>query len=282
MTPLKQRVLESMQVRHFTINTQKAYLYWLYELTRYYHHSPDLLTDTELKDFLWALSVKRKLSTSTCQQAYQAIRFFFNEVLNHQFTIKLLPPMKRQQKIPELLSPSEVRRILNACTNLKYHTILSVCYGCGLRVSEAVSLSVSDIDGEMQTLHIHLGKGAKDRIVPLSDTLLYRLRNYWHHYHPKKYLFYGYHRSQHLSTTAVQKTYHRVKDNAGINKSGGIHALRHAFATHQLTAGMQLAQLQQLLGHRDIRTTLRYTHWLPNYQRMQESQFDLLGNLDIN
>jgi integrase/recombinase XerD len=280
MTPLRQRLIDCMQVRHYSDNTQRCYISWVYELTKYYHRSPDELQDEELKEFLWSLSLERHLSSSSCAQAFHALNFFYKEVLGRNFNQRLLPPMKREQKIPELLNPLEVQHILEACPKLKYRTMLTLCYGCGLRVSEVTALAVKDIDGQQKTLHIHQGKGAKDRRIPLSDTLLDSLRHYYGEYHPKTHLFYGHDiKGQPLSISSVQKTYKKAKKDAGISKSGGIHALRHAFATHQLMAGMPLTQLQHVLGHKDIRTTLRYLHWLPGAPG--EEAFDLIARLEV-
>ena len=286
MTPLRKRLTDCMQVRHFSDNTQICYIGWVRELAKYYHRSPDELQDDELKAFLWSLSLERHLSTSSCAQAFHALNFFYREVLGRTFNQQLLPPMKREQKIPELLNPQEVQQILAACHNQKYRTMLTLCYGCGLRVSEVTVLEVRDIDGGQRTLHIHQGKGAKDRRIPLSDTLLHLLRHYWCQYRPRTCLFYKYKiKDQSLSIASVQKTYKKAKLDAGINKSGGVHALRHAYATHQLVAGMPLNQLQHNLGHKNIKTTLRYTHWLPQvqgqFQGKQADKFDLIAQLGV-
>lgn len=280
MTPLRQQLLDCMQVRHFSLRTQQAYIHWVYELAKMYRRSPDELQDEDLKRFLWSLSLERHLSASSCAQAFHALNFFYQQVLGRTFTEKLLPPMKRKQKIPELLSPNEVRCILEACTRLKYRTMLTLCYGCGLRVSEVTALAVKDIDGEQKVLHIHQAKGCKDRRIPLSETLLHKLRLYWQRYHPTWHLFSGYCGEKSLHPSSVQKAYYQAKKQAGILKSGGIHALRHAYATHQLMAGMPLSDLQHYLGHKDIRTTLRYTHWLPHYQALQKGEYDLVERLE--
>jgi integrase/recombinase XerD len=281
MTPLRQHLIDCMQVRHFSDNTQTCYIGWVRELAKYYHRSPDELQDEELKAFLWYLSLERHLSTSSCAQAFHALNFFYREVLGRTFEQRLLPPMKRAQKIPELLNPLEVQQILAACRKLKYRTMLTLCYGCGLRVSEVAALAVRDIDGQLKTLHIHQAKGAKDRRIPLSPTLLNALRHYWCEYHPRTHLFYKQDvKDEALSIKSVQRVYKKAKSDAGIDKSGGIHALRHAFATHQLMAGMPLTQLQHILGHKNIKTTLRYTHWLPGTQGQDEA-FDLIAKLEV-
>ena len=280
MTPLRQQLLDCMQVRHFSMRTQETYVRWVYDLARQTHRSPDTLPDSELKKYLWSLSLERHLSSSSCAQAFHALNFFYGQVLGRTFTEQLLPPMKRQQKIPELLSPQEVTRILVACNNMKYRTLLSVCYGCGLRISEVTHLKVRDIDSAQAVIHVHLAKGGKDRRIPLSATLLQVLRVYWHRFRPFNYLFSRHYGDSALNISSPQKVYYKAKAEAGILKQGGIHALRHAFATHQLMAGMPLPELQHILGHKDIRTTVRYTHWLPHYQAVDGVQFDLLKQLE--
>lgn len=281
MTSLRQQLINCMTVRHFSDKTQRVYIGWIYQLAKVYHLSPEQLSDDELKNFLWSLSIDRHLSSSSCAQAFHALNFFYGQVLGRTFSIKLLPPMKRQQKIPELLSPKEVKQIIDACTNLKYRTMITLCYGCGLRVSELTALKVKDIDGEQQVIHLHLAKGSKDRRIPTSETLLQRLRIYWQRYRPVNYLFYSYHSDSPLTISSPQKVFYKAKKDAGIMKQGGIHALRHAFATHQLMAGMPLPELQHILGHKDIRTTVRYTHWLPHYQAVEGVKFDLVKQLDL-
>ncbi len=280
MTPLRQQLLDCMQVRHFSNETKISYVRWIRDLIKHTHRSPETLQDGDLKHYLWSLSLERHLSSSSCAQAFHALNFFYGNVLGRTFKERLLPPMKRQQKIPELLNLLEVKHIINACTSLKYYTMLILCYACGLRVSELISLNTKDIDGEQKVIHIHLAKGSKDRRIPISDTLLDKLRVYWQNYHPMTYLFYRDNDDFPLSKSTPQKVFYKAKKSAGIIKQGGIHALRHAFATHQLMAGMPLPVLQRILGHKDIRTTVRYTHWLPHYQAVDGTQFDLLKQLE--
>jgi integrase len=168
-----------MQVRHFSIRTQQAYARWVYDLAKHTHRSPDTLQDSELKKYLWSLTLDRHLSSSTCAQAFHALNFFYGQVLGRTFNEKLLPPMKRQQKIPELLSVPEVKRLINTCHHPKYKMMITLCYGCGLRLNEVCTLKVKDIDGEQTTIHLHQAKGARDRRIPLSESLLHKLRLYW-------------------------------------------------------------------------------------------------------
>ena len=175
---------------------------------------------------------------------------------------------------------SEVSRILAAHSNLKHRMLLTTCYGCGLRVSELVSVQVRHLDGERRLLRVEQGKGAKDRAVILLPTLLQWLRDYWRELRPSHWLFPGVDQQSPLSIASAQKLFHTAKQRAGIKKIGGIHSLRHAYATHQLEDGMPLHQLQYQLGHQNIRSTLRYVHWVPGY-RESEGGGDLLSKLGL-
>lgn len=158
--------------------------------------------------------------------------------------------------------------------------MLTTCYACGLRVSELVALQVKQIDSDRHVIRIEQAKGAKDRQVILSDHLLILLRQYWEKYRPKSGLFYGFDPERALSITSAQKVFKQAKKHVGINKVGGIHSLRHAYATHQLEAGMPVHQLQRLLGHTNLQSTLRYVHWAPTHQ--QGPGVDLLANMEVN
>jgi site-specific recombinase XerD len=184
---------------------------------------------------------------------------------------------KKAQRIPELLTRREVGRILAACENPKHRMLLTTCYGCGLRVSELVALRVRHIDGERRLLRVEQGKGAKDRQVVLSERLLEQLRRY----RPRDWLFCNERRDTPLDIGTAQKIFQSAKLRARIEKVGGIHSLRHAYATHQLEAGLAVHQLQRLLGHQDLHSTLRYVHWVPNY-REGVGCADLIGALEVD
>jgi len=157
---------------------------------------------------------------------------------------------------------------------------LSMSYGCGLRVSEVVALRVGDIDGERAQAHVVQGKGAKDRMAILSPSLLAQLRGYWRVYRPSQWLFPGREPTVALNKSSLQKAYTRAKARAGVAKVGGMHALRHAYATHQLEAGLPVHVLQRLLGHGSVTTTMRYVHWVPGYREGGVRHDDLIGALE--
>ncbi len=277
MTPLRQQMIDLMIVKNFSPLTQKSYLYSVYSLTKYYHLSPDQLSQDDIQRYLIHLIKERNLAANTCRLQLNGIRFFFRHVLKRPAYQLLLHYPKCPLRIPELLTRSEALRIVSAPDNLKHQTQLKLCYGCGLRVSEVVALRVKNIDGERRLLKIEQGKGAKDRLVPISPILLEQLRDYWKTYRPLDKLFYLGSFKQATGISSVQKLFKRAKTKVAIDKKGGVHSLRHAFATHQLEAGLPIHLLQRWLGHQDIHTTMRYVHWVPNYQTAQHSFKDLLS-----
>jgi len=281
MSPLRQKMIDAMLVRGFSVRTQRSYLDAVSQLSTYYHCSLANLDAKQLQDYILYLVKERELSSSSCRLYLNAIRFFYLQVLGWpQFDVALHTP-KRAQRIPELLSRGEVSRLLSSCNNVKHRVMLTTCYACGLRVSELVALQVKHVDSERHVIRIEQAKGAKDRQVILADTLVSILRHYWSLYHPRCWLFYGNQLDRPLSITSIQKAFHRAKRQAAINKVGGIHSLRHAYATHQLEAGLPVQQLQRLLGHGHIQTTLRYVHWVPSDQQGQLGP-DFLANLGVH
>ena len=277
MSALRQKMLQRMQLRGFSPRTQEAYTGWIVRLASFYRLAPDQLDDEQLQTFMLDLINNQRLSASTCRQALHSIRFFYTNVVGREVSRLTLPGLKTPARVPELLSSREVFAIIDACTNPKYRMMMLVAYSTGIRLSEITHLRVNDIHSDRQVLRIEQGKGNKDRYVLLSDALLQMLRAYWQVYRPAGPLLFGRDRDQAISHGSLQKMFKRSLNRAGINKRVGVHGLRHAFATHSLEAGMPLAQLQQLLGHKQISTTLRYVHWLPRYQEQPGGAQDLLA-----
>jgi site-specific recombinase XerD len=275
-------MLDLMIQRGYSEQTHKAYLRAVTDLARYFRTPPDQLKVEQLQEYFNELVSKRHLSSSSCRQALNGIRFLYLQVLHWaHFDVHIDIP-KRPQKLPELLTRSEIEQIILACRNGKHRMLLMTCYGCGLRVSELVRLKVKHIDGERHLLRIERGKGNKDRCVLIAESLLGELRQYWRQYQPALWLFpNNLHPQAHLCVSSAQRIYNAAKRRAGIDKQGGIHSLRHAYATHQLDQGLPVNQLQQQLGHRDLKSTLRYLHWVPGYQQGKQVFGDLIGELDV-
>ena len=280
MTPLRKKMIHAMHQRGMSIRTHQAYLAAVTRLARYFHRSPDKIRVEELQGFFDHLARDCNLSASSIRLCLNGIRFLYLQVLRWPaYDIEFVIP-KLPQRIPELLTRGEVQRILQCCSNPKHRMLLELTYGCGLRVSEVVNLKVRDIDGERCLLRVVQAKGAKDRLVTLSPSLLSSLRRYWALCHPDDWLFPSSHEHKtHVSASCAQRIYRKAKTRAGIAKSGGIHGLRHAYATHQLEGGLAIHELQRLLGHGSLQSTQRYIHWLPDHQRANRGHVDLIANL---
>ena len=187
-----------------------------------------------------------------------------------------LPTTRVTYKLPSILSIDEVQRIIKSTGNIKHKTLLVVIYGAGLRVSEAVNLRVKDVDSSRMTIHIRCSKNRKDRYVILSPVVLEYLRSYWKHCKFGDYIFPGS-CSGHITTSTAARIYQKAKESAKIKKSGGIHALRHAFATHMLESGEDLFIIKQLLGHSSIHSTVRYLSFVPCKNKNVKSPIDQLS-----
>lgn len=281
MTPLRQHMIDTMLLHGFAQRTQDSYLSAVEDLVRFTRVSPDKLPLQRIEDWLLYLAKERKLSSSSRHLYFNGIRFLFIRVLkrtdfaDYGFTLP-----KKQQRIPELLNPHEVGALVVSPTHARHRMMLKLCYGCGLRLSELVRVTVADIDGQQSVLRVTQGKGHTDRLIPIGSTLLRHLRGYWLKHRPTDYLFAGQQPGKPIGVTTPQKVYTQAKADAGVRKMGGIHSLRHAYATHSLGLGVPIHQLQQQMGHRHLQSTLRYTHWLPETGDGGKS-VDLLAELTL-
>ena len=275
MTTLRARMIREMELRRFSPKTHEAYIAGVVRLVKYYGRPPDQLTLEQVRSFLHHLIVKRKLASSTCHLTAWAITFLYREVLGqHDFDLKMR--FKRSGRLPELLSQEEVARLLSSPKNPKHRVLLMTDYGTGLRVSELVALKVNHIDSPRLLTRVEQGKGSKDRYTLLSEPLLLQLREYWKLYRPRVWLFPGRDPERPMSVSQAQRIYSKAKKDAGIQRAGGIHTLRHCFATHLLEAGEDLRTIQALLGHSSIKTTMRYLHVTQKHISKLNSPFDLL------
>jgi len=279
MTELRERMIAQMKQRGFSIRTHQSYLHAVTELAGYYKRSPESINLAEIQRFFDHLVQERELAPASVRVYLNAVRFLYLQVLEwEQFDVPVIIPRK-PQRIPHLLSRQEISTLIASIDNLKHRTLILTCYGCGLRLSELVGLQVNDIDGERRLLRVQQGKGQKDRAVILSDGVLRSLREYWSVYRPVRWLFPNRDPLTALHVQSAQRIYTKAKHRAGIEKVGGIHALRHAYATHQLEAGMPVYQLQQMLGHNNIKSTMRYVHWVHSYKEGRGAVTDLVSAL---
>jgi len=226
MSPLRQQMITAMQMHGFSPRTHESYLDAVRDLAKFTRRSPDTLAHADLTRYFEHLVQQRSLAPASVRLMYNGIRFLYLKVLGWPTVDLEVTLPKRPQRIPELLTRGAVAAILAACDNARYRMMLTVCYSCGLRLSEVLALRVKDIDGERRLLRIEQGKGAKDRLVPLSPTLLAELRAYWRLYRPDDWLFAGRGGTP-LSPTGLQKAFTDAKRRAGVTTVGGIHGLRH-------------------------------------------------------
>jgi len=196
---------------------------------------------------------------SSLNQAINALKFYYGTMLKKRFVYEVKRPRK-DRKLPVVLSQEEVARILSSVENIKHKALLMLIYSAGLRVGEVVRLKIEDIDSKRMLIHIKGSKGRKDRYTMLSETALETLRQYWREYKPTKWLFDGARAGRYLSTRTVEKVLEYACEKAGIRKDISVHTLRHSFATHLLEGGTDLRYIQEILGHKDSKTTEIYTH----------------------
>lgn len=278
MTPLRQKMIDELVRRNYSTRTVKTYVGSVAAVARHFWKSPDTLTADEVR--AWQLRLHdRGLSFSTYNTYSCALRFFFRYVDPRGADLTTLVPFaRRERKLPTILSQDEVRALLGAIADQKDRVVVTVAYACGLRVGELSSLRVADIDGARMLIHVHSGKGRKDRLVPLSASLLALLRDYYRVYRPKTWLFVGLH-GGHVTDRTIQRTVRDAAKAAGIHKRVTPHTLRHCFATHMIEAGVDLRTVQAMLGHSSIGTTIRYHHVARLVVTAMKSPLDIL---DIN
>lgn len=281
MTPLRRQMIEQMQLRRLAPKTQQAYIGAVLGLSKYYRTSPDQLSNEQVQRYLVYLIEERELAWSSVNVASNGLLFFKRFVLSEGDVRWNIPPSKRPRSRPQILNTDEVKRIIGAVTNPKHRCMLMTIYGAGLRVNEAVKLRREDIDAERMTLFIRNGKGGKDRYVTLSRKLLARIRRYQDEYGYSEWLYPNKDHSNHLTVQSIQRVFKRAKQRAGIDKRGGIHALRHAYATHLLESGTDLAVLRQLMGHKCIRTTANYLHLSQHQMQSQGAALELLDKTGV-
>ena len=256
MGALREKMIAEMKLRNFSPRTEQCYVAAMVGLARYYGRSPDLLTQEEIRSYLLHLQ-ERGLSPSSRNVAISGMKFFYHQILGWNEQRLFLPPRKKSWRLPEILSQSEVERLLLATQRHRDRCLLMTAYATGVRVGELVRLKVSDIDSQRMTVKVEQGKGKKDRYTILSQRLLSELRTYWKDHRSQSWLFPN-RKGGPLSIDYVQKTYNRAKLKAGIQKGHGIHTLRHCFATHLLEAGVDLVTIKTVLGHNSLQSTQRY------------------------
>ncbi|HXC42659.1 MAG TPA: site-specific tyrosine recombinase/integron integrase [Candidatus Dormibacteraeota bacterium] len=280
MTPLRQRMLEDLQIRRYSPTTIRIYLHCIAEFAQHFGKPPDRLGAEHIRQYQLFLIKEKKVSRPTFVQVVCALRFFYTHTLNRKISIERIPFPRRERKLPLILSREEVKALLAAPGNLRTRTLLAILYGCGLRVSEVAQLKVSDIDSARNLLRVRQGKGGKDRQTLLPAKLLELLRCYWRNQRPSGWLFPAADSARPITPKTIYMVCRTATRRAGISKPVHPHSLRHAFATHLLEAGVNLRTIQILLGHANLETTARYLHVADVAVRTTASPLDSL-DLDL-
>ena len=264
ISPLRRRMTEDMTVRGFTPATQRGYIRAVRDFTAFFGRSPDGAGAEDLRRYQLHMR-SSGVSATSMNAAVSALRFFFSVTLGRREAADWMTTVREPRRLPVVLSPEEVGRLLDAAPGLKYRAALSVAYGAGLRASEVVSLKVSDIDRERMVIRVEQGKGRKDRYAMLSEPLLALLRAWWLAARdrgvmlPAGWLFPGQNPVNPLTTRQLNRAFHGAREAAGIDKHVSLHTLRHCFATLLLEQKVDIRVIQVLLGHKKLDTTARYS-----------------------
>ena len=251
---------DELVLRGMAYGTRKSYGQHLRNYFDWLKVRPEEATREDIRGYLVQMAESGLASAGYCRQARAALIMLYATVLKQPDKVRDLPRMKRPQQLPIVLSREEIARLFKVTNNLKHRALLMTAYSAGLRVGEVVRLKVSDLDSKRMQIRVTAGKGAKDRYTLLSEIALQVLREYFHAYKPKSWLFAGQDQTDHLSERSAQQIFQDARKKAGIAKQATFHALRHSFATHLLEDGVDIRYIQELLGHGSIETTERYTH----------------------
>jgi integrase/recombinase XerD len=280
VTHLRNMMLEELQRRNYSQSTTRAYVRVIRELAKHFHQPPDRLGPDHIRQFQAYLFRERKLEPNTVVQYSAGLRFFFVKTLKRHFMVDNIPLPKQPWKLPIILSQQEVSRLIDAASNLMHRAILMTLYSTGMRRAELCHLQVTDIDKERMVIHIHQGKGQRDRDVDLSEKLLETLREYWRWMRPKTYLFPGtvnnWRADVPITGKVVWAACRQATQRAGIQKRVYPHLLRHCYATHWLESGGDLVALQKLLGHAKLEDTVKYLHLSRRHLRCVANPLDNL------
>jgi len=268
MTQLRERMLDDMRLRGLAPKTQEVYVGVVRQLAAHFHVPPDQITENQLREYFLYLHKVKCVSPSSFNVALCGIKFFYERTLHRSWPTFEWVRAPHEKKLPAVLTVAEVGQLLKCVHRPPYRICLGTIYACGLRLREGVQLQVGDIDSQRRLVHVRLGKGNKDRYVPLPQHLLGRLREFWCTHHHPVWLFPGASRHGQLSPaplceSGLQRSLRAALRESGISKPATVHTLRHSYATHLLEAGVDLRVIQAYLGHASPTTTALYTHLTP-------------------
>ena len=276
MTPLRQRFVDDLRLRNRSPKTIETYVRHVAQFAQHFGRSPEQLNVEHVRQYQLHLLHERKASWSGFNQAVSALRFLYGTTLGRPEYLERLPYGRRPRTLPLVLSQEEVLELLRCTRHAGHRMVLMTMYATGLRVSEATALSVSHIDSQRMTILVAHGKGAKQRLVPLSKKLLTELRQWWRTHRHRQWLFPGQKKDRPIDISGVQRACQQAARDAGLTKHPTTHTLRHTFATQLLEAGVDLLTIQKILGHSCLTTTARYLHVRRNHLQAAAGVFDLL------
>jgi len=276
ISPLRQRMIDDMTMRNLSPSTHETYIRAVAQFSAFHRRSPDKLGVEHLREYHLHL-VSRGLTANSICVKMSALRFFYGTTLRRPDIAGRIPMPRRTDHLPTVLAREEVEHLLNAVPDLKLRTALITIYSAGLRISEAIALTARDIDSARMVICVRQGKGRKDRYTVLSDQLLGILRDYWHRTRPSHWLFPGLKPSHPMAKRTLQLACRRAAEAAGLSKSVTVHTLRHSFATHLLEQGVDIRVIQDLLGHRHIKSTVGYARVAINLIRQVRSPLEFLN-----
>jgi site-specific recombinase XerD len=259
MSTLRKQMIQQMQLKGYSPKTIQSYVGSIAQLALHYHTPAEQLSIDQIRDYILQNITDNKRSKSWMNLIISAIKLLFCDILKREWNNLDLPRPIKDKKIPVILSREEVQRIINSKTNLKHRAILMVTYSAGLRRSEGRNLKITDIDSSRMLIHLHSTKGNRERNSILSPVALDFLRVYYRRYKPKEWLFEGQSRDA-ISTSTIEAVFKQALLKSKVGKAVGIHSLRHSFATHLLEQGVALPIIQQMMGHKSLKTTSGYLH----------------------
>jgi site-specific recombinase XerD len=277
-------MIQDLQLAGLGERTQEAYVRAVRKLAAHYRQAPDRLTEAQVRDYFLYLKNDRKFSPSALKIAHSGIKFFYSHTVVRDWATLLKLRVPRHKSLPDVLTSEEVQRLLSAVRTPHNRAYLWTVYSLGLRLQEGLALEVGDIDSPRMLVHVHRGKGAKDRFVPLPARTLSILREYWATHRNPRLLFPATGRDHRRAATAtepmgkasVQGAMRRVVLQLGFKKSVHVHTLRHSYATHLLEAGVNLRLIQQYLGHSSLQTTMVYLHLTSTGQEQARAAIERL------
>ncbi len=277
MGALRDRMQADLTLAGYREGTREKYLWCARVYTKYFMRPPEQMGEEQVREFLLHLITDRQFPAPTVRMYRSALTFLYAKTLDRPLEVHNVPIMRRRRPLPNVLSGTEVTALLEQVRSPKYRTIIAALYAAGLRISEGCRLRAQDIDSKRMLIHVHDGKGGRDRYTVLSARLLEDLRDYYRSCRPKDWLFPGRTAQGHVSYKTVSAVFKRALAMSGIAKHVTPHTLRHSFATHLLECGADVTVIRALLGHSWLRTTEVYTHVTLEHLGRVKSPFDVLG-----